>query len=98
MTVVGLCLVVKQIYPDRVSVPKTYEGGLEAELGGPRAVRVSIETRHGYTHTNHSRQGHTGRSSMGSRRHSTHEVVVYIWEEISSNRKFKLFRSTKIPS
>jgi hypothetical protein len=40
-TVAGLCVVVAQIHPDKVSVPKQYEGGLEAELGGPRAVRVS---------------------------------------------------------
>jgi hypothetical protein len=32
--------VVKLIYPDKISVPKSYEDGLEAELGGPRAVRV----------------------------------------------------------
>lgn len=40
-SVLGLCGVVKLYYPDRVSVPKTYDDGLEAELGGPRAVRVS---------------------------------------------------------
>jgi hypothetical protein len=40
-TVAGLCVVVAQIHPDKVSVPTQYEGGLEAELGGPRAVRVS---------------------------------------------------------
>lgn len=40
-TVAGLCVVVAQIHPDKVSVPIQYEGGLEAELGGPRAVRVS---------------------------------------------------------
>jgi hypothetical protein len=40
-TVGGLCVVVAQIHPDKVTVPKQYEGGLEAELGGPRAVRVS---------------------------------------------------------
>lgn len=28
-------------YPDRVSAPKEYEDGLERELGGPNAVRVS---------------------------------------------------------
>ena len=39
--VAGLCVVVAQIHPDKVSAPKQYEGGLEAELGGPRAVRVS---------------------------------------------------------
>lgn len=27
--------------PDRPSAPKTYEGGLEAELGGSGALRVS---------------------------------------------------------
>jgi len=27
-------------YPDRPSAPKTYEGGLEEELGGPGALRV----------------------------------------------------------
>ena len=39
--VFGLVGVVSIVYPDRISVPKTYEGGLEAELGGPAAVRVS---------------------------------------------------------
>ena len=41
VTVLGLCGVVSLIYPDRISVPKQYAGGLEAELGGSRAVRVS---------------------------------------------------------
>jgi NADH dehydrogenase (ubiquinone) 1 beta subcomplex subunit 8 len=41
VSVLGLCGVVSLYYPDKISVPKTYEGGLEAELGGPRAVRVS---------------------------------------------------------
>ncbi|KAF2638425.1 hypothetical protein P280DRAFT_405197 [Massarina eburnea CBS 473.64] len=40
-TAFGLCGVMSLVYPDKVSVPKQYEGGLEAELGGPRAVRVS---------------------------------------------------------
>ncbi|CAI6339430.1 unnamed protein product [Periconia digitata] len=40
VSVLGLCLVVKQYYPDKISVPKTYEDGLEAELGGPGAVRA----------------------------------------------------------
>ena len=39
-TVLGLCGVVSMIYPDKISVPKSYEDGLEAELGGPRAVRA----------------------------------------------------------
>jgi hypothetical protein len=41
VAVAGLCWGVSHIYPDKISVPKTYEGGLEAELGGPAAVRVS---------------------------------------------------------
>lgn len=28
-------------YPDRPSAPRTFEGGLEEELGGPGALRVS---------------------------------------------------------
>jgi hypothetical protein len=42
VAVAGLCWGVSYIYPDKISVPKTYEGGLEAELGGPAAVRVSV--------------------------------------------------------
>lgn len=41
VTVLGLCGAVSLVYPDRISVPKQYQDGLEAELGGPRAVRVS---------------------------------------------------------
>ncbi|KAF9692169.1 hypothetical protein EKO04_009927 [Ascochyta lentis] len=37
-TVLGLCVAVNQIYPDKVSAPKTYPDGLEAELGGKGAV------------------------------------------------------------
>ncbi|KAF2189315.1 hypothetical protein K469DRAFT_701949 [Zopfia rhizophila CBS 207.26] len=39
-SVFGLCGVVGLYYPDKISVPKTYEDGLEKELGGPRAVRA----------------------------------------------------------
>lgn len=42
VTLLGMCGVVSLYYPDKVSVPKQYEGGLEAELGGPGAVRVSF--------------------------------------------------------
>lgn len=41
--VFGLCAVVKMSYPDKQSAPREFEGGLEAELGGPGAVRVSSE-------------------------------------------------------
>lgn len=40
VAVVGLCGVTAFMYPDKKSVPKCYPDGLEAELGGPRAVRV----------------------------------------------------------
>ncbi len=39
--VFGLCGVVYITYPDKVSAPREFEGGLERELGGPDAVRVS---------------------------------------------------------
>jgi NADH dehydrogenase (ubiquinone) 1 beta subcomplex subunit 8 len=41
-SVLGLCGAVSLVYPDRISMPRTFEGGLEAELGGPGAVRVSV--------------------------------------------------------
>lgn len=37
----GVCYAVKVTYPDRPSYPREYEGGLEKELGGPGALRVS---------------------------------------------------------
>jgi len=40
-TVLGLSYTVGMLYPDRPSAAKEYEGGLEKELGGPGAVRVS---------------------------------------------------------
>jgi NADH dehydrogenase (ubiquinone) 1 beta subcomplex subunit 8 len=41
-TVFGLCAAVGTIYPDKLSAPKTYPDGLEAELGGKGAMLVSI--------------------------------------------------------
>ena len=41
--VFGLCGVISYTYPDRVSAPREFEGGLEAELGGPKALRVSLD-------------------------------------------------------
>jgi len=43
VAVVGLCGVTAFMYPDKKSVPKCYPDGLEAELGGPRAVRARKE-------------------------------------------------------
>lgn len=42
VTVLGLCVAVKGVYPDKISVPKTYEDGLEVELGGKGALLVSF--------------------------------------------------------
>lgn len=38
----GLSYAVYATLPDRPSAPKEYEGGLEAELGGPGALRVGF--------------------------------------------------------
>lgn len=40
-TFLGLCWVISGVYPDQVSYPREFEGGLERELGGPGALRVS---------------------------------------------------------
>jgi hypothetical protein len=40
--VFGLCGVVYQFYPDKPSYPREFPDGLEAELGGSRALRVCI--------------------------------------------------------
>lgn len=40
-TVFGICGAVNLVYADRPSAPREFEGGLEKELGGPKAVRVS---------------------------------------------------------
>ena len=39
-SVLGLCGVVRVYYPDRPSVPRTFPGGLDKELGGPTALLV----------------------------------------------------------
>ncbi|KAK5111936.1 hypothetical protein LTR85_011683 [Meristemomyces frigidus] len=41
-TVGVLCAVVSRYYPDKPSAPRTFPGGLEKELGGPRAPRAAI--------------------------------------------------------
>jgi len=49
VAVFALMGAVRMSYPDKPSVPKEYEGGLERELGGPLAVRVSLRQEfHGY--------------------------------------------------
>ena len=40
-TVLGLCAVVYQFYPDRPSAPRTFPGGLDRELGGRGTLHVS---------------------------------------------------------
>jgi len=39
--VLGLCGVVSMFYPDTPTVPRQFEDGLERELGGPGALKVS---------------------------------------------------------
>lgn len=47
--VVGLYYAVALTAPPKPSLPKEYEGGLERELGGPGAVRVSEPFKEVYT-------------------------------------------------
>ena len=42
VAVFALLGAVRLTYPDKPSVAKEYEGGLERELGGPLALRVSL--------------------------------------------------------
>ncbi|KAF2858249.1 hypothetical protein K470DRAFT_283372 [Piedraia hortae CBS 480.64] len=41
-TVLGVCVLVKGVYPDTPAVPRIFAGGLEKELGGPNAVRATM--------------------------------------------------------
>jgi NADH dehydrogenase (ubiquinone) 1 beta subcomplex subunit 8 len=47
--ILGLSYVIKQYYPDKPSAPKEYPDGLETELGGPHALRVSNQPTKGKT-------------------------------------------------
>lgn len=44
LTFLGVCYMVKLSYPDRPSYPREFEGGLEKELGGKGAIRVSLDS------------------------------------------------------
>lgn len=46
VAVVGLVWAVGKTYPDRPSAPREFDGGLEQEYGGPRAVRVGLFVSH----------------------------------------------------
>lgn len=48
-TFLSVCYVVKATYPDRPSFPREFEGGLERELGGAGATRVSLAAESGAT-------------------------------------------------
>lgn len=37
----SVCFAVKSVYPDQPAYPREFEGGLEKELGGKGAIRVS---------------------------------------------------------
>lgn len=43
----GVTTITYLTYPDQPSYPREFEGGLERELGGPGAVRVSNDQRRG---------------------------------------------------
>jgi NADH dehydrogenase (ubiquinone) 1 beta subcomplex subunit 8 len=53
--VLGLCGVVAMFYPDTPSVPREFEDGLERELGGPGALRVSFSLVPTYLNIDHIR-------------------------------------------
>ena len=40
-TTLGLIGIVGKVYPDKKAYPREFENGIERELGGPGAVRVS---------------------------------------------------------
>ncbi|KXL51488.1 MAG: hypothetical protein FE78DRAFT_118889, partial [Acidomyces sp. 'richmondensis'] len=42
-SILGLSAVCWRFYPDKPSATRTFPGGLEAELGGPRAPRAAME-------------------------------------------------------
>lgn len=46
-TVLTLCGAVAVYYPDKPSVPRTFPGGLETELGGPGALSVCAHVETG---------------------------------------------------
>lgn len=98
-TVLGLCGVMKLYYPDKISVPKSYEDGLEAELGGPRAVRVSV-VRKVVDVANDYRQGHMVRRSTGSMvalyNHSKSSCTYEIILSLRSLWRFPQFRAISI--
>lgn len=52
VAVLTLCTAVGLTYPDKQSAPREFEGGLETELGGPTALRVSEMTFSRYVCTN----------------------------------------------
>jgi NADH dehydrogenase (ubiquinone) 1 beta subcomplex subunit 8 len=61
-SIYGVYYAVKATYPDRPSVPKEYEGGLDKELGGPGALRVSLTSVTDYTMLIRHRPGKLGMS------------------------------------
>lgn len=67
-TFLGVCYLVKATYPDRPSFPREFEGGLERELGGSGAVRVSPEAIGTWTSPSQvsANFGGTGESTRGS--------------------------------
>jgi NADH dehydrogenase (ubiquinone) 1 beta subcomplex subunit 8 len=42
VTFAAVCYTVKLTYPDRVSYPREFEGGLDKELGGAGGVSIPV--------------------------------------------------------
>lgn len=78
-SVLAVCGVVKMTYPDKPSVPKSYPDGLEAELGGPRAVRVSAALNWLIDVTDNHRRGLMASLSTGGIR-AFGEKCIYVSE------------------
>lgn len=45
-TFLSVCYAVKATYPDVPAYPREFDGGLQRELGGSGAIRVSWSDRH----------------------------------------------------
>lgn len=76
-SVLGLCVVVGQLYPDTPTVPRRFPNGLEKELGGPGALLVRVIYALAVRRT-HSLTSMHRRSKKAKRTHSTFKFVKFI--------------------
>jgi hypothetical protein len=97
LTFLGVCWIIRQVYPDKPSYPREFEGGLERELGGKGATRVSLEqmnTRDARL-TAHNRQDllmTRSRSKQRSRnREGKKKGLVHILDRLDLRRHINTF-------